>query len=155
MMIDWYTQMNFMCKKHFSEISKDPERAALVWLRCIKSARNEAARRNWHQAVIYFGNALDAAQITFAHNPTSDEIKRYIKTASELTYTSRVCSYSIDLERLVEAVKDKIATCLYPANIDLLIKPLTDIAYSPFSETHSMVRSLFEKEHLKNSQNSH
>ena len=136
--------MNFMCPKHRAHLSKDPKEALIVWHRLINLARYQADHYHWQQSIMFYGNALEAAEIAFAKAPASLAVNRYMRTASELIYVMRLCDYGCSLELLVNTVKDKLEKNLYPANIQLLLRPLNDVAYSPLAEVHRWMSAMFE-----------
>jgi len=136
--------MNFMCEKHRDKLSGNPKAATALWYRLMFLARHQAKTQEWQKSIISYGNALDAAQVIFESDPTSPEVSRYIRTASELAYTMRKCNYPFDIKRVVAEVTDNLKKNLYPANVQLLLSPLTDIAYSPLQEVHQWMKAVFE-----------
>lgn len=135
-----------MCAKHRKKLIEAPESAIVIWYRLMSLARHQAKTQEWQKSVISYGNALDTAQIIFENDPASHEVSRYIRTASELAYTIRQCNYPCDLQVVVAVVKNNLERSLYPANIQLLLRPLTDIAYSPISEVNRWMKALFESD---------
>ena len=147
--------MNFMCKKHFEKLSEDPKAATALWSSLMFVARHQAKTQKWQKSIISYGNALDAAQVVFENDPTSPEVNRYIRTASELTFTIRQCDYPIDIQRVVAVVTNNLKKSLYPANVQLLLRPLNEIAYSPLSEVTQWVKALFEADIYSQNYSSH
>jgi hypothetical protein len=146
--------MNFMCKKHRDKLSEDPKSATELWCRLMYLARRQAKTNERRKSVISYGNALDAAQIIFQSDPTSPEVNRYIGTASELVYIIRQCDYPCDIQGLVVTVTSNLKKSLYPANVQLLLRPLTEIAYSPLSEVDQWMQAVFKTDtHLQNYSN--
>ncbi len=136
--------MNFMCKKHREELSKDPKDASGLSNKLMYLARHQAKAKEWQKSIISYGNALDAAQVIFESDPTSSEVNRYIGTASELVYIIRQCDYPCDVQNIVAVVKNNLKNSLHPANVQLLLRPLTQISYSPLSEVSQWMKAVFK-----------
>ncbi len=107
-------------------------------------ARQEGYNQAWEKSILYYGNALDAAQVIFERDPRSPEVSRYVRTASELAFTIRQCNHPIDVQRIVAVVTGNLEKSLYPASVQLLLHPLTEIDYCPLSEVNQWVKALFE-----------
>ena len=133
-----------MCEKYRNQLSEDPKAATFLWGRLMLLARHQAGTQEWQNSVVSYGNALDAAQVIFEDDPTSPEVTRYIGTASELVYTIRQCDYPCDIQIVVAVVKNNLKNSLHPANVQLLLRPLTDIAYSPLSEVKQWMKAVFK-----------
>jgi hypothetical protein len=147
--------MKFICKKHREQLSEDPKATTVLWSSLMFLARHQAKAQEWHKSVISYGNALDAAQVVFESDPTSPEVNRYIRTASELTYTIRQCDYPCDVKLVVAMVTSNLKKSFYPANVQLLLRPLNEIAYSPLSELKQWVKALFEADIYSENYNCH
>ena len=144
-----------MCKKHREQLSDDPKAATALWSSLMFVARHQANTKAWGKSIISYGNALDAAQVVFERDPRSPEVSRYIRTASELAFTIRQCNHPIDIQRIVAVVTDNLEKSLYPASVQLLLHPLTEIAYCPLSEVNQWVRALFEADIYAQNYSSH
>lgn len=78
--------MNFMCSKHLNELYDNPSYAKVIWAKLVSQARQQLKKKDWQKTIMFYGNALDAAQVSLeANNDTGfKSVNRYIKTASEL-----------------------------------------------------------------------
>lgn len=118
--------MTFMCKAHREQLANKPEYALAVWQRLIGLAREKHLQQSYDQAVVLYGNALDAATITFIHAPASNEAKRYLRTATELIYAVRCSKEQDQLVSIVSGVKTMLEKVLYPANAQLMLRPIDE-----------------------------
>lgn len=127
--------MKFMCYKCKQSLAKNPSRALAAWSKFMIRAREEQAGKQYNEAVITYGNAMDVAQITFENAPISEsEVDRYIRTVVEFVYAVRQCDGSYDLTLLVNRVQKILERGLYPANVKLLLKPVQDVASAPLCQ---------------------
>lgn len=126
---------NFLCTKHRQQLIEQPEKALLAWKRALAKARFLADEYLWNKATLTYGGAFEIAEIVLAQELNTTLIKRYVGTAAELAYSLRHCSYISDVSLLVAMVKSKLqAGCLPEDEVEALLRPLTDIAFSPESE---------------------
>ena len=135
--------MQFMCKKHRSELEEDPKSGVVIWLRLINLARYQTSCFQWDNAIKSYGNALEAAEVIFMDDPTSTAVNRYLRTAIEFIYTIRQCDHRCDMQFVTATIKNKLQAGLHPANVDLLLKPVTDIADAPMREVRRWMQALF------------
>jgi hypothetical protein len=144
-------KIRFLCPKHRQELLDNPAYAQAIWVRLLSSARHKLDQGNWDNAALVYGNAFETAEILFEQSDCFYEVNRYLQSAIEFAYALRHCSYAADLGLLVAIVKQQLGDKLYPAQIKLLLKPLTDMAFSPLSEIIFPV----SRPHSKSSKSAH
>jgi hypothetical protein len=113
----------------------------------LENARNEKLR----ESVYYYGNALDTAEIVLIANPSAHaiDINRYINTAIELVYILRCCDDLKGKKYIVNSVEQVLTTYLYPADIQLLMKPIIHTVYAPMPSVKHKMELLFAKDDNK------
>ena len=100
--------MRFLCERHRHWLSQNPGELLPGWLRTLIEGRAAAAERNFEKAILYFGNALDMADIMMSHAATLDAQQRYIDTATELMQALTLGRDSAVCERLFGAVLSRL-----------------------------------------------
>lgn len=139
-----------MCQQHKNQIAQHPESAVSAWLELMARARSLMDMREWQLSIIAYGNALGVAEVIFANNPNSFEVNRYIRTAVEFIYILRASQHSANINELVESMSDCLQKQLYPAHIELLLRPIKDIAYQPLPQMDRWMNALFLEDEKKN-----
>ncbi len=124
----------FLCPKHRQQLLGNPYYAQVIWMRLLSNARHKINQGDWNSAALVYGSAFETAEILFKQSGCFYEVNRYLQSAIEFAYALRHCSYDADLGLLIAMVKLHLGDKLYPAQIKLLLKPLTDMAFSPLSE---------------------
>lgn len=144
--------IQFMHKNHRGQLEENPCSAIIIWTRLIHLARHQASEFQWHLAIKSYGNALETAEIILSDVPAPDAVNRYVRTAMELIYTLRQCNDDYDAKGIVTVIKKKVGNILYPAKVDLLIKPLTDVASAPLSDVDGWMKKLFITDQVRTQQ---
>ena len=134
---------NFLCKQHRQELINQPKCAEDTWLKLMNNGRGKAYQQDWNSAAIVFGNAFETAEILLSQTATDREVNRYVYTATEFAYALRNCGYPSDLQMLVAIAEQHLSQALYPAQVQLLLKPLTDVAFSPMEEVNHWMQKLY------------
>ncbi len=117
--------------------------ALSTWRESIQQARQAAKNRRWRDGLFHYSHALDDAESLFIQQPVSLAVKRYIRTASELAYTIKQSGYKHTPEILSHRVVNTVNKTLFPANTQLLIRPLLAIIEAPAHQVHWQMRKLF------------
>lgn len=133
---------HYMCSKHRSELERDPKLALQAWFRMINTARYFTNNHHWVNAIKLYGNALDCAEIIFLEKPDSDAVNRFIRTAVEFLYVLRVTGQTQDIKILVNSITHKLEKGLYPANVQLLMRPVHDTVSAPLKDVGRWVAAL-------------
>jgi hypothetical protein len=141
--------MRFMCQKHKNQLADHPESAIIAWFQLMAAARSHTDMREWQSSINAYGNALDVAEVIFASDPSSLEVNRYIRTAIEFIYTIRSSHYPADIDDLVESITGCLQKQLYPAHIELLLRPINDIAFKPLPQIERWMDALFLEDKKK------
>lgn len=142
----------FMCKKHRTQLEESPQTAAVIWMRLVNLARQQASGCQWQNAIKSYGNALEAAEIIFADTPESDAINRYIKTGAEFIYVLRQYDPRYSTKSVMQSIKKSLENGLYPADVSLLIKPLRDVSYAPIEQVQQWMKMLFMENQMPHHQ---
>lgn len=136
--------MHFICKKHRYALENNLEYAVITWSKLFRIARKQADNMEWHKAATSYGNALDVAEIIFSSSPQSTAVNRYIRTAVEFVYALRQDpEINYNILSISDFIKKNLEKNLYPANVDLLIKPLMDTVNAPIKNVHQWIQALF------------
>ncbi len=128
------TMSPFLCPKHKQAFINKPEYAESVWKRLITEAQQQVCQYEWKKALIIYGNAFEISDILLKETNDNHAIKRYLRTAIEFAYVLRQCSYSADVSTLVAFATDTLTEHLYPAECQLILQPLNNVAFSAMHE---------------------
>lgn len=142
--------MHFVCQKHKNELADNPRAAINSWLQLMATARYNKNIRQWKLSINAYGNALDVAEVLFASDPSSLEVNRYIRTAIEFIYILRSSEHPAKIKEVVEFIAGCLQKQLYPAHIELLLRPINDIAYKPLPLIDKWMDALFLEDEMKN-----
>jgi hypothetical protein len=136
--------IKFICKKHQRQLEEKPELAFSAWIKLISLARQQLHDQKWEKAVLSYGNAHDIAAIILNHKAQAEAINGYIRTAIEFIYALRQDQNTHhDINDITRHIKKNLTEKLYPANIELLFKPVSDMAHTPLHHIHQWIHTLF------------
>jgi len=136
------TMSPFLCQKHRQAFISQPEYAESVWKRLIIEAQGQVCQYEWKKALIIYGNAFEISDILLKKTNENHAIKRYLRTAIEFAYVLRQCTYNADVSALVTYVTDTLTEHLYPAECQLILQPLNNVAFSTLHEPKSWMNIL-------------
>ncbi len=116
--------MKFLCERHRAWLSRNPGELLSGWLRTLIEGRAVAAEGHADKAILYFGNALDMAEIMMSHGATVDAQQRYIDTATELMQVVWQCRKPSTCQDLFAVVLNRLeqepVRLFLPGSLDAL-----------------------------------
>lgn len=116
--------MKFLCERHRAWLRHNPGELLSGWLRTLIEGRAAAAEGSVDKAILYFGNALDMAEIMMSHGATMDAQQRYIDTATELMQVVWRCRESSTCQDLFTVVLNRLeqepVRLFLPGSLDAL-----------------------------------
>ncbi|GAA5315622.1 MAG: hypothetical protein AseanaTS_08270 [Candidatus Pelagadaptatus aseana] len=105
--------MKFICPRHRQRYTEYPERARDMWYHLMTAASESVLQGDWQEAVYYFGNALDLAELVLDLEPSSSMAQeRYASTALDMAYVLKASKMPVDwlLAAVAERLSDRHIT---------------------------------------------
>ena len=119
--------MKFLCDHHRSILSACTIQAKRSWKRTLDLAQFYAANDDWGRAVLYSGNSLEISEIVLSHQPSTENARRYVETATEFAYALVCYGRDYNLLALYSSAYHRLFAAQPAADIDALMRPLKEI----------------------------
>lgn len=124
-----------------------PEHLLCRWEKIFFTARRYLAENDWQDASETYALAMNIAETLLKFAPKEKEAQlRYVRTAIEFAYTTRMANTHTNLNALVAIVEFNLMAYMDYYDAEELTIPLKDIAYAPKEEISYWMTTLFAME---------
>jgi len=127
--------MGFLCQHHRHNLLDQPLAAVNSWHKTVDAARQNVKFEHWDKAVVFYGNALEIAQILLDQDADSVNCERYIRTAVELTHAARNSNYQFDADSLFHTLTFHLNKYVQYPSVEY-VQPLKDVTYEPLGDVN-------------------
>ncbi|EAR09016.1 hypothetical protein [Reinekea blandensis] len=140
--------MKFVCDDCHQMLLKSEEHRQRFFAQAIDRARRLVSTRQYDSALLYYGNALDAADIALDKTaPEQNDIDHYIRTGMEMLFALRKAGFFSDLAPFIEQAERRLKQLSTVDNVGWLVRPLKDIAEHPICVVEFWLSSLLSSVH--------
>lgn len=139
--------MKFVCDDCHQMLLESEEHRQQFFNQALERARRLVSSRQYDSALLYYGNALDAADIGLDdRTPDPQAIDHYLRTGMEMVFALRKAGFFKDLAPFIEQTEHRLRRLKTVGNVSWLIRPLKDIAEHPICVVEFWLSSFFSDE---------
>ena len=135
--------MKFVCDDCHQMMQKSEEHRQQFFQQALDRARRQLGNRQYDSALLYYGNALDAADIALDKTVLDQtDIDHYIRTGMEMVFALRKAGFFSDLIPFIEQAEHRLKQLSSIQDVAWLVRPLRDIAEHPICVVEFWLSSL-------------
>jgi len=124
--------MKFLCDNCRASMIGSPKHLDAFWTRAITDARKHTQANQFDNAIMYYGNALDASELLLSNSAFCQlSMDKYIRTGMELLFALRKGGYLNDLDPFIDRVRKCLSKKALSLDIEWYLQPLRDVADNP------------------------